>query len=176
MTKAFTSIFAPIPSSALLATPLLIIGGLLMIIALALGIYAILVKIRSGFRYLSRVDSRFRISYTGTTLMIVGLVIVVIGIIALIAMAALLASSETGAVTTSFAVLILGFIVALVGQILTLLIGAFRLHGRYNESLYQSAGILYIIAIIILPPIFGLIAAILMYMALKTTINKLITL
>ncbi|MFZ8808148.1 MAG: DUF973 family protein [Pyrobaculum sp.] len=42
-------------------------------------LYATFGKIRPGMRQLSEVDSRFRISYTGTTLILVGLAILALG-------------------------------------------------------------------------------------------------
>jgi len=51
----------------------------LLLAAAVLLLYAVFGKIRPGMRRLSEVDNGFRISYTGTTLMLVGLVMPVFG-------------------------------------------------------------------------------------------------
>ena len=51
----------------------------LLLVAVGIVLYAVFGKIRPGMRQLSEVDNGFRISYTGTTLILVGLVIMVLG-------------------------------------------------------------------------------------------------
>ena len=48
---------------------------ILHIMAVGIVLFAIFGKIRPGMRQLSEIDDGFRISYTGTTLILVGLVI-----------------------------------------------------------------------------------------------------
>jgi MFS family permease len=158
----------------------------LLLVAVGIALYAIFGKIRPGMRQLSEIDSRFRISYAGTTLILVGLVIMVLGLIVVVAAFAAAGSSpETmrGAVIgglTLFGVLVIGAIIALIGNILTFVVGAFKLQSRYQNSLYMAAGILFVIGIAFLLVGFsGILTLVgyvlLMYVALGDTINKLST-
>jgi hypothetical protein len=157
----------------------------LSLVAVGIVLFAIFGKIRPGIRQLSEVDSGFRICYTGTTLMLVGLVIVALGLIVVVAVFAAAGSSpETigGAVIgglTLFGVLVIGAIIALIGNILTFVVGAFKLQSRYQNSLYMAAGILFVIDIALMlvgfSGILTLVGYILMYIALGDTINKLST-
>jgi hypothetical protein len=158
---------------------------ILLLVAVGIALYAIFGKIRPGMRQLSEVDNGFRICYTGTTLMLVGLVILVLGIIVVVAMFAAAGSSPEamrGAVIgglTLFGVLVIGAIIALIGNILTFVVGAFKLQSRYQNSLYMAAGILFVIGIAFLlvgfSGILALVGYVLMYIALGDTINKLST-
>ncbi len=161
---------------------------ILLLVAVGIALYAIFGKIRPGMRQLSEVDSGFRICYTGTTLMLVGLVIMVLGLIVVVAVFAAAGSSPEamrgaviGAVIgglTLFGVLVIGAIIALIGHILTFVVGAFKLQSRYQNSLYMAAGILFVIGIAFLLVGFsGILTLVgyvlLMYIALGDTINKL---
>jgi hypothetical protein len=158
---------------------------ILLLVAVGIALYAIFGKIRPGMRRLSEIDDGFRISYTGTTLILVGLVIMVLGLIVVVAVFAAAGSSpETmrGAVIgglTLFGVLVIGAIIALIGNILTFVVGAFKLQSRYQNSLYMAAGILFVIDIALLlvgsSGILTLVGYVLMYIALGDTINKLST-
>jgi hypothetical protein len=158
---------------------------ILLLVAVGIALYAIFGKIRPGMRQLSEIDDGFRISYTGTTLILVGLVIMVLGLIVVVTVFAAAGSSpETmrGAVIgglTLFGVLVIGAIIALIGNILTFVVGAFKLQSRYQNSLYMAAGILFVIDIALLlvgsSGILTLVGYVLMYIALGDTINKLST-
>ena len=158
---------------------------ILLLVAVGIALYAIFGKIRPGMRQLSEIDDGFRISYTGTTLILVGLVIMVLGLIVVVAVFAAAGSSpETmrGAVIgglTLFGVLVIGAIIALIGNILTFVVGSFKLQSRYQNSLYMAAGILFVIGIAFLlvgfSGILTLVGYVLMYIALGDTINKLST-
>jgi Protein of unknown function (DUF973). len=158
----------------------------LSLVAVGIVLYAIFGKIRSGMRQLSEIDSGFRICYTGTTLMLVGLVIVALGLIVVVAVFAAAGSSpETmrGAVlsslTLAMGVFLIGGIIAFIGIILTFVVGAFKLHSRYQNSLYMAAGILFVLDIALMRVgffgILTLVGYVLMYIALSDTINKLST-
>lgn len=157
----------------------------LLLVAVGIVLYAVFGKIRPGMRQLSEVDNGFRISYTGTTLMLVGLVIMVLGLIVVVAVFAAAGSSpETmrGAVIgglTLFGVLVIGAIIALIGNILTFVVGAFLLYSKYQNSLYMAAGILFVIdiakSLVGFSGILTLVGYVLMYIALGDTINKLTT-
>ncbi len=156
---------------------------ILLLVAVGIALYAIFGKIRPGIRQLSEVDSGFRICYTGTTLMLTGLVIVVLGLIVLAAMFAAASSSPEitviGGLILAFGVLLIGGIIGLIGNILTFVVGAFKLRSRYQNSLYMVAGILFVVDILLmflgLGGILSAVGYILMYIALGGTINKLST-
>ena len=173
--SAFTGVIGAV------ATPLT-----LLLVAVGIALYAIFGKIRPGMRRLSEIDDRFRISYAGTTLILVGLVKMVLGLIVVVAVFAAAGSSpeamrgaEIGGLTL-FGVLVIGAIIALIGNILTFVVGAFKLQSRYQNSLYMAAGILFVIGIAFLLVGFsGILTLVgyvlLMYIALGDTINKLST-
>jgi hypothetical protein len=158
----------------------------LSLVAVGIALYAIFGKIRPGMRQLSEVDNGFRISYTGTTLMLVGLVIMVLGLMVLVAVSAtagFLPKATGGAVlggpTLTLGVPLIGAIIAWIGNILTFVVGAFLLYSKYQDSLYTAAGILFIIDIVMFlggfSGVLSLVGYILMYKALDNTINKLST-
>jgi flagellar biosynthesis protein FlhB len=60
----------------------------LYIMAVGIVLFAIFAMIRPHMRELSEVDDAFRICYTSTTLLLVGLVIMVLGLIVLVAVSA----------------------------------------------------------------------------------------
>ena len=153
----------------------------LSLVAVSIMLYAIFGKIRPGMRQLSEVDNGFRISYTGTTLMLVGLIILVLGLVvfAITILTSLYFTSPTvasGGFMLALGVIIIGGIIAFIGNILTFVVGAFKLHSRYQNSLYMAAGILFILDIALLlvgfSGILSLVGYILMYIALGDTINK----
>lgn len=157
---------------------------ILLLVAVGIALYAIFGKIRPGMRQLSEVDSRFRISYTGTTLILVGLVIMVPVLIVLaaeFAAAGSLPEAMRGAVIGGaiLALLLIGGIIVLIGYVLTFVVGAFTLQCRYQNSLYMAAGILFILDIALflvnLSGILALVGYVLMYIALGDTINRLST-
>jgi hypothetical protein len=158
----------------------------LSLVAVGIVLYAIFGKIRPGMRQLSEVDNGFRICYTGTTLMLVGLVILVLGLIVLAAVFAAagfspeaLRGTVVSGLILALGVLLIGGIIAFIGDILTFVVGAFKLHGKYQNSLYMVAGILFVVDIALLlvgiSGILTLVGYILMYIALGDTINKLST-
>jgi len=159
---------------------------ILLLVAVGMALYAIFGKIRPGMRQLSEVDNGFRICYTGTTLMLVGLVIVVLGIIVLAAVFAAagfspeaLRGTVVSGLDLALGVLLIGGIIAFIGHIMTFVVGAFKLHGKYQNSLYMAAGILFVVDIVLLlVGIYGILTSvgyILMYIALGDTINRLTT-
>jgi hypothetical protein len=126
----------------------LIVFGLLMLVSLVISLYAIFGKIRPGIRRLSQIDGGFRICYTGATLMIAGLLIVVSGLVVAAITGAVEerpAIAALGGSMLAFGVIIIGGIISLIGYIFTFVLGAFRLHSRYKNSLYMAAGILFVV-------------------------------
>jgi hypothetical protein len=158
----------------------------LYIMAVGIALFAIFAMIRPGMLQLSEVDNVFRICYTGTTLLLVGLVILVLGLIVLAAVFAAVGflpeatgGTVLGGLTPTLGVPLIGAIIAWIGNILTFVVGAFKLHGKYQNSLYMAAGILFVVDIALLlvgiSGILTLVGYILMYKALDNTINKLST-
>ena len=158
----------------------------LSLVAVGIVLYAIFGKIRPGMRQLSEVDNGFHISYTGTTLMLVGLVILALGLIVTATVFAAAGSSPEamggtilGGLALALGVLLIGGIIAFIGNILTFVVGAFKLHSRYQNSLYMAAGILFVLDIALFlvgfSGILTLVGYILMYISLGDTINKLST-
>ncbi len=160
---------------------------LLLLAIIVVFFYAIFGKIRPGMRQLSEVDSRFRICYTGTTLMLVGLAILSLGA----AVAVALATEYTvSSLILTVGVLLIGGIIAFIGYVLTFVVGAFKLHGKYRNPLYMAAGISFVVGIFLTSiGLLGLDAAftalvglgitavgyVLIYIALGGTIKKLNT-
>jgi Protein of unknown function (DUF973). len=152
-------------------------GMMMLLIALAISLYALFGKVRPGMRMLSQVDGTFGICYTGTTFMLVGLVVIVLGlIIGLVALAA----APAGIISAVFliaGVVGIGAILGIIGDVLTFVVGAFKLHGRYQNTLYMVAGILYVIDLVLAllnaGGILTLVGHVLMYIALGDTVNKL---
>jgi len=176
-----------------------IINMVIFVIVLLLSIvvvflYAIFGKIRPGMRRLSEVDNGFRICYTGTTLMLVGLAMLAFGtgIGMMIGVATSMTSVEIeNAVLMALALgwFYTGYIITFVGYVLTFVVGAIKLYRKYRTPLYMAAGILFVLDIFLAPigllrldavlTLAGLgIAAVgyaLMYIALGNTIKKLNT-
>ena len=157
---------------------------ILVLVAVGIALYAIFGKIRPGMRQLSEIDSRFRISYTGTTLILAGLVIMVPVLIVLaaeLAAAGSLPEAMRGAVIGGaiLALLLIGGTIVLIGYVLTFVVGTFTLQCRYQNSLYMAAGIFFILDIALflvnLSGILALVGYVLMCIALGDTINKLST-
>jgi hypothetical protein len=150
----------------------------LLLAAVGIALYAIFGKIRPGMRKLSEVDGRFRICYTGTTLMLVGIAVLVPGITLLVVDFFMFNSLPVGigAVTGGFslALLIVGGVVGLVGHILTFVVGAFKLYGKYRNPLYVVAGTLFAVDAALLPlgysGMFTIVGCILMYVAINRTL------
>jgi hypothetical protein len=91
-------------------------------------------------RRLSEVDGGFRICYTGTTLMLVGLAILAPGLLVLTAeFAGFPPLGAPGGLI--LALLLIGG--AWIGNVLTFAVGAFKLYRRHQNPLYMAAGILF---------------------------------
>ena len=117
-------------------------------------LYAVFWKIRPGMRQLSEADSRFRVCYTGTTLMLVGFAI--LALLTLVGLTILMArlvveagsppmrSAVIGALTF-FGAFLIGGVIAFTGYVLTFVVGGFKLCGKYRNPLYAVAAILLIL-------------------------------
>jgi len=170
------------------------------VVALAVvGLAALVIYIRGGYGRLAQVDSGFGICRTGATVLIAGVVAVLAGLFSLVAWVASVVgwafSIAEQAITShpgqwkglppdfllspllaAVGVAVAGGILALVGWVLAFIVGAFKLSDKYKESLFQAAGILYIVDIVLLflglGGILTLVGHILMYIGLGSAINK----
>ncbi|MFZ8810820.1 MAG: DUF973 family protein [Pyrobaculum sp.] len=112
---------------------------LLLPSAIAVFLYAVFWVIRPGMRQLSEVDGRFRVCYTGTTLILVGLAVLALGTAAVVALATVHAESS---LALTVWVLLVGGTIAFTGYVLTFVAGAFKLYGKYRNPLYVAAVLL----------------------------------
>jgi hypothetical protein len=166
---------------------MIIILTLLLLTIIVIFLYAIFGKIRPGMRQLSEVDSRFRICYTGTTLILVGLAILALRTVVVVALS--VEYTVSSSLVLAVGVLYVGDIIAFIGYVLTFVVGAFKLHGKYRNPLYMTTGILFVLSIFLtftgllgldaVTTLVGLgitaVGYVLMYIALGGTIKKLNT-
>ena len=154
----------------------------LAIVAAVLGIIS-LVLLRRGYKALRVVDDRFSLPYHGTTLMFVSLILTVIGLAAFIALLTALGSGGLGglvllasALYTLYVVFIIASVIALIGGILAYIVGSFRLGDRYGVGKFRTAGILFIIGLVLsfigIGAVIILVALILMYMAVGAALSS----
>jgi hypothetical protein len=180
----FTSVIFVYASSLVGMTGMAVFAAVLMLSTVVIFLYAIFGKIRPGMRQLSEVDGQFRICYTGTTLMLVGLAVLTLGIVVNMAVGiAVLVILNLGGV-------FIGYAIIFIGHVLTFVVGAFKLHGRYRNHLYVAAGTFFVLSIFLTPigllrldvvlTLAGLsitaVGYVLMHIALGGTIEKLNTL
>jgi len=116
-----------------------IVFGLLMLVSLDISLYAIFGKIRPGIRQLSQIGRRFSICYTGALLITAGILILMSGLFVgtiindVEKRPDMIATALAGYIMQALRVIIIGGIIGLiVCIILTLVLGAFRLHSRYK--------------------------------------------
>jgi hypothetical protein len=138
----------------------------LTIVAIIFAITALLFM-RSGFKILKGINARYGIGVMGTTLEIIGGILVGIGVILLIGVvlaaysASTTGSSAVGYGLSSIGILGLigiGAIIAFVGVILTM-VGFWRIGSDYNDGTIKVGAILYFII--------NIIGVILLYFGLK---------
>jgi hypothetical protein len=128
---------ALIASAGIMGT--LIVFGLLLLVSLDVSLYAIFGKIRPGIRQLSQIGRRFSICYTGALLITAGILMLMSGLFVdtLISEVEkrpdMIATALAGYIMQVLSVIIIGGIIGLIlCIILTLVLGAFRLHSRYK--------------------------------------------
>jgi len=166
-------------------------AAVFMLSIVVISLYAVFGKVRPGMRRLSEVDGRFRICYTGTTLMLVGLAVLTLGIA--VNMAVGIAVNVAPEVENALLVILglggvfIGYAITFIGHVLTFAVGAFKLHGRYRNPLYAAAGTFFVLSIFLTPigllrldvvlTLAGLsiaaVSYVLIYIALGHTIKKL---
>ncbi len=134
--------FGPAIASRISDVIATILLAALLLTTIIIFLYAVFGEIRPGMRRLSEVDSRFRICYTGTTLMLVGLVIMVLGTAAVVTLG-------TGYFILNGLVLLVAafYVIVFIGYVLAFVLGAFKLYGRYKNPLYTAAGTSFVVGI-----------------------------
>jgi len=175
--------------SALMALLWVIVAA---VVALAVvGLVAFLIYIRGGYGKLAQVDHGFGICHMGVSILVAGVVVALAGLLSIVPWAVDLARTAIShpghwggwppdfllpPLLAAMGVAVVGGILTLVGWILVFIVGAFKLSDKYKESLFQAAGILYIVDIALLflglGGILTLVGHILMYIGLGSAINK----
>jgi hypothetical protein len=183
----FTSVIFVYASSLVGMMGMAVFVTVLMLSIVVIFLYAIFGKIRPGMRQLSEVDNGFRICYTGTTLMLVGLVVLALGAVVVVVLG--IEYTILSSLVLVVEVFYVGGIIAFTGYVLAFVVGAFKLHGKYRNPLYVAAGIFFVLSIFLtFTGLLGLDAVltlaglsitavgyVLMHIALGGTIKKLNT-
>ena len=120
------------------------------------------VFLRRGYRALKGISKEFSSPYMGVNMFFVGLLVIIIGSIAIIPLA-LFFSSAIALSIGIIALVVIGSILAFIGEILALIVGPFRLATYFNKSTFRTAGIMMIIGIFI--PFISIAGVVLMYSA-----------
>ena len=118
------------------------------------------VFLRRGYRALKGISKEFSSPYMGVNMFFVGLLVMIIGTVAVIPLA-LLRASAIALSLSIIAVLVIGSILAFIGEILALIVGPFRLGTYFNKSTFRTAGIMMIIGIFI--PFISIAGVVLIY-------------
>ncbi|MEM0141390.1 MAG: DUF973 family protein [Thermoplasmatales archaeon] len=124
-----------------------------------------LLFLRKGYSLLKGEYHEFRSPYTGIALYFIGLIVVILAI------AVVIAAGVTGLVAivlVGVALIFIGGIMSLLGIILALVVGIFRLDGKYGG--FAAAAILFIFGLFL--PLFSFIAAILVYLRASKKIRE----
>lgn len=157
--------------------PLVILSGLSAAVTLV-SVYFL----RSGYMKLRRYDYDFSSPITGTTMIFIGLIMLVIGIFALLSLiiAILPGLLQNPPVFSSTALaqlglvgilVLIGAILLLIGVILGILLGLHRIAGKFDEGMFEVSWIIYIISVFFQP--LGIIASILSFVGSNRTISRL---
>jgi hypothetical protein len=117
-------------------------------------LYAVFWKIRPGMRQLSEVDSQLRVAYVGTTLMLVGFVVLALLTFAGFAILASEPAATAGCPSAGgaakgvfilFGALLVGNVIVFAGYVLTFVVGGFKLYRKYQNPLYAVATALHVL-------------------------------
>ncbi len=163
------------PMMAAFAPGILMGMAVLFLASAIVALLGLFVKMRRGLHVLSQVDGRFGAPYTGTTLMGVGIVLIIIGLVFLAtAMMAWMGGLPSPGMMSPFmgvmALFFIGGILAFIGYILAFVVLAFRLHDKYRDGTFLAAAILYIVDLVLwlfgIGGLLSFVGHLLMYMAL----------
>jgi len=161
----------PTPSSAHTASFVSLgiafsLGGLG--IAAALLMILSFVFLRRGYRALKGISKEFSSPYTGVNMFFIGLLVIILGSIIIIPLA-LFSSSAIALSIGIIAVLVIGLILAFIGEILALIVGPFRLGTYFNKSTFRTAGIMMIIGLFV--PFISIAGVVLIYSAANSVLR-----
>ena len=161
----------PTPSSAHTASFVSLgiafsLGGLG--IAAALLMILSFVFLRRGYRALKGVSKEFSSPYTGVNMFFIGLLVIILGSIIIIPLA-LFSTSAIALSIGIIAVLVIGSILAFIGEILALIVGPFRLGTYFNKSTFRTAGIMMIIGLFV--PFISIAGVVLIYSAANSVLR-----
>ncbi len=139
------------------------------------------VYLRSCFSKLMPNDFHFSSPKTGTTILIIGLIMAMIGLAVILALIIPLAATSSGNVSSqpgllallalSGFIVIIGGILVFIGYILGVLLGTHRMATKFEESLFDFGWILLLLSFLFSP--LALIAGILFLQGTKTTKKRL---
>ncbi len=116
-----------------------IVGTILMLISL--------IFLRRGYSVLQEVSMEFSTPYKGVNLLFIGLIVMAAGFLVLLPI--VFSSLAFYAMIGIIALVMIGSILALIGEILALIIGPFKLNTYFNEPAFGTAGILMIVGLFI---------------------------
>ncbi len=161
----------PTPSSAHTASFVSLgiafsLGGLG--IAAALLMILSFVFLRRGYRALKGVSKEFSSPYTGVNMFFIGLLVIILGSIIIIPLA-LFSTSAIALSIGIIAVLVIGSILAFIGEILALIVGPFRLGTYFNKLTFRTAGIIMIIGLFV--PFISIAGVVLIYSAANSVLR-----
>ena len=161
----------PTPSSAHTASFVSLgiafsLGGLG--IAAALLMILSFVFLRRGYRALKGISKEFSSPYTGVNMFFIGLLVIILGSIIIIPLA-LFSTSAIALSIGIIAVLVIGSILAFIGEILALIVGPFRLGTYFNKSTFRTAGIIMIIGLFV--PFISIAGVVLIYSAANSVLR-----
>ena len=167
LTRFLTSILqtSAVSTSLLGFEIAIIVGGIVT------GILQLLsfVFLRKGYKTLKGISTAFSSPYSGVNLFFLGLVLVIIGVIVFIPLL-LLHATVAGVAIGIIAIVLIGAVLCLVGEILALIVGSFRLKAHFNNSSYGISGIMFIVGIFV--PFISLVGAILIYVTTNSELKK----
>ncbi|MGC8562850.1 MAG: DUF973 family protein [Thermoplasmata archaeon] len=126
------------------------------------------VYLRSGYGLLKKSSERFNSPYTGVNLFFAGLILIVVAVLLVLGGAM---ANSLGLILVGAAIMIVAGIMILVGEILGLILGSFRMRDYFNDSTFSTAGIMFIIGIFF--ALFSFIGAILVYLGTNSAIKRI---
>jgi hypothetical protein len=149
----FTPVIFIYASSLVGMMGMVVFAAVLMSFIVVVFLYAVFGKIRPGMRQLSEVDNGFRICYTGTTLMLVGLAVLTLGIVVNVAVGTAVNMTPEVEILVILGLggVFIGYAITFIGHVLTFVAGAFKLYGRYRNPLYAAAGTFFVLSIFLTP-------------------------
>lgn len=136
-----------------------VIGTLLILVSF--------VFLRSGYKILKDISAAFDTPYNGINILFIGIILDLIGYLMIV----------VGSLPPSFllvfgvVVVVVGAVTCLLGEILGLIMGMFRLRDHFKEKRFSTSGIAYIVGIFTV--VFSIIGAVLLYKTSRKVLRGL---